>query len=123
MPDYAYYRDSYLGEDIPRQNFARCMRRAEAELTHMREVYAVAPRKGLDPAEAENMALCAIADAVYEFAQEDACRGLAKVTVGSVSETYQNPPWLSPASLSLRAAYYRREAGYYLQIGRWMPHA
>ena len=59
------------GEDIPEAAFPRCIRRAAAELARMRDVYAVAPRPGLDPCEAEAMALCAIADAVYEFDQED----------------------------------------------------
>ena len=49
-----------------------------------------------------------------------AARGLAKVTVGSVSETYTAPPELCAATLALRAAHFRREAGYYLQIGRWV---
>ena len=74
MPDYAYYRETYLGEDIPEAAFPRCIRRAAAELARMRDVYAVAPRPGLDPCEAEAMALCAIADAVYEFDQEDEAR-------------------------------------------------
>ena len=65
MPDYAYYCDHYLGEDIPETEFAVCMRRAEGKLAYMKEVYAVQPRKGLTAEEAENMALCAIADAVY----------------------------------------------------------
>ena len=43
-----------------------------------------------------------------------------KVTVGSVSETYTAPPELCAATLALRAAHFRREAGYYLQIGRWV---
>ena len=66
------------------------------------------------------MAVCAVADAMYEFDQEDAARGLAKVTVGSVSETYTAPPELCAATLALRAAHFRHEAGYYLQIGRWV---
>ena len=74
MPDYAYYCDHYLGEDIPETEFAVCMRRAEGKLAYMKEVYAVQPRKGLTAEEAENMALCAIADAVYEFKQEDEAR-------------------------------------------------
>ena len=86
----------------------------------LRDVYAVQPRPGLDPAEADAMAVCAVADAMYEFDQEDAARGLAKVTVGSVSETYTAPPELCAATLALRAAHFRREAGYYLQIGRWV---
>ncbi|WP_346667875.1 hypothetical protein [uncultured Subdoligranulum sp.] len=123
MPDYAYYRETYLGEDIPEEAFPRCIRRAAAELARMRDVYAVAPRPGLDPCEAEAMALCAIADAVYEFDQEDEARGLSGMTVGSVSESYTAPPELCATTLALRAAHYRHEAGYYLQIGRWLPHA
>lgn len=42
------------------------------------------------------------------------------MTVGSVSETYTAPPELCAATLALRAAHFRREAGYYLQIGRWV---
>lgn len=120
MPDYRYYVETYLGEDIPEADFPRLIRRAQAELARMRDVYAVQSRPGLDPAEADAMAVCAVADAMYEFDKEDAARGLAKVTVGSVSETYTAPPELCAATLALRAAHFRREAGYYLQIGRWV---
>lgn len=120
MPDYTFYTEHYLGEDIPEAEFAHCMRRAGEELARMRAVYAVTPRPGLDPDTADAMALCAIADAVYEFAQEDAARGLTKVTVGSVSESYAAPATLCSTTLALRAAHYRHEAGYYLQIGRWL---
>ena len=82
MPDYRYYVETYLGEDIPEADFPRLIRRAQAELARMRDIYAVQPRPGLDPAEADAMAVCAVADAMYEFDQEDAARGLAKVTVG-----------------------------------------
>ena len=92
------------------------------ELRRMREMYAVAPRQGLDPELAESMALCAVADAMYEFAQEDEARGIAKVSVGSVSETYTAPPELCSRTLADRAAHFRHEAGYYLRIGRWLPH-
>lgn len=120
MPDYRYYVEEYLGEDIPEQEFPRLIRRAQAELDRMRDVYAVQPRPGLDPDEANDMAACAIADAMYEFDQEDAARGLSKITVGSVSETYAAPPELCAATLALRAAHFRHEAGYYLRIGRWL---
>lgn len=123
MPDYTFYTTDYLGEDIPEQEFKRFIQRAGAELDHMRAVYAVTPRQGLDPETADKMALCAIADAMYEFAREDEARGLAKISVGSVSETYTAPPELCAATLALRAAHFRHEAGYYLQIGRWLPHA
>ena len=123
MPDYTFYREIYLGEDIPQEAFPRLLRRAGAELARMRDLYAVAPRRGLDPDRPRPMALCAIADAMYEFEQEDEARGLASLTVGSVSETYTAPPELCATTLALRAAHYRHEAGYYLQIGRWLPHA
>ena len=121
MPDYTFYLNEYLGEDIPEKDFPRFIKRAGDELRRMREVYAVAPRKGLNPDTAAAMALCAIADAMYEFAQEDEARGLVKVSVGSVSETYTAPPELCARTLDDRAAHFRREAGYYLQIGRWLP--
>ena len=123
MPDYTYYRDTYLGEDIPEESSPALPSAPPTSWRNMRDVYAVAPRRGLDPDEAENMALCAVADAMYEFAQEDEARGLTGVTVGSVHETYAAPPELCATTLSLRAAHYRHEAGYYLQIGRWLPHA
>ena len=122
MPDYTFYVEDYLGEDIPEKEFPRFIRRAGDELRRMREMYAVAPRQGLDPELAESMALCAVADAMYEFAQEDEARGVAKVSVGSVSETYTAPPELCSRTLADRAAHFRHEAGYYLRIGRWLPH-
>lgn len=122
MPDYTFYVNDYLGEDIPLADFPRFIKRAGDELRRMRDLYAVEPRKGLEPETAEAMALCGIADAMYEFAQEDEARGLAKVSVGSVSETYTAPPELCARTLDDRAAHYRREAGYYFRIGRWMPH-
>lgn len=120
MPDYRYYVENYLGEDIPEAEFARYAKRAGAELAHMRDLYAVRPRPGLNEEDACSQAVCAIADAMYEFDQEDAARGLSKVTVGSVSETYTAPPELSPRTLACRAAHFRHEAGYFLQIGRWL---
>ena len=104
MPDYTFYVEDYLGEDIPEKEFPRFIRRAGDELRRMREMYAVAPRQGLDPELAESMALCAVADAMYEFAQEDEARGIAKVSVGSVSETYTAPPELCSRTLADRAA-------------------
>ena len=89
MPDYTFYVEDYLGEDIPEREFPRFIRRA---------------------------------DAMYEFAQEDEARGIAKVSVGSVSETYTAPPELCSRTLADRAAHFRHEAGYYLRIGRWLPH-
>ena len=54
MPDYTFYVEDYLGEDIPEKEFPRFIRRAGDELRRMREMYAVAPRQGLDPELAES---------------------------------------------------------------------
>ena len=119
MPDYTFYVEDYLGEDIPEKEFPRFIRRAGDELRRMREMYAVAPRQGLDPELAESMALCAVADAMYEFAQEDGARGLAKVSVGSVSETYAAPPELCAETIQSREGYLRALAQDYLVFGRY----
>ena len=123
VPDYTSYTEKYLGEDIPEAAFPRFARRAAEELARMQNIYPMAPCKGIEPDTAYAMAVCSIADAMYEFAQEDEARGLAKVSVGSVSETYTAPPQLCAATLALRAGHYRHEAGYYYEIGRWLPHA
>ena len=117
MPDYTYYTEKYLGEDIPEAAFPRFARRAAEELARMQNIYPMAPCKGIEPDTAYAMAVCSIADAMYEFAQEDEARGLAKVSVGTA------PPQLCAATLALRAGHYRHEAGYYYEIGRWLPHA
>ena len=122
MPDYTFYVEDYLGEDIPEKEFPRFIRRAGDELRRMREMYAVAPRQGLDPELAESMALCAVADAMYEFAQEDEARGSCE------GERRQRERDLHRAARAVLphagrpAAHFRHEAGYYLRIGRWLPH-
>ena len=50
-------------------------------------------------------------------------RSDSTISINGVSETYTAPPELCATTLALRAAHYRHEAGYYLQIGRWLPHA
>ena len=40
MPDYTFYTDSYLGEDIPEAEFPRYARRAGVKLGRLRQLYA-----------------------------------------------------------------------------------
>ena len=117
LPDYTFYRENYLGEDIPETAFPRLMKRAADQLARWKGLFDIRPRPGIEDAEA--CALCAVAEAMYEFEQEDEGRGLARVSVGSVSETYVAPAALCATTLSLREAHFRREAAYYLQFGRW----
>ena len=77
MPDYTYYTEKYLGEDIPEAAFPRFARRAAEELARMQNIYPMAPCKGIEPDTAYAMAVCSMADAMSEFAQEDGARGLA----------------------------------------------
>lgn len=120
MPDYTFYKEQFAGEDIPESEFPRFLKRAEIELKRMRRIYPMTPAGAYTEDAAAAMALCAIADAMYEFAQEDERRGLARVSIGSVSETYTAPPELCARTLDDRARHYRREAGYYYNIGRWV---
>ena len=119
MPDYTYYTEKYLGEDIPEAAFPRFARRAAEELARMQNIYPMAPCKGIEPDTAYAMAVCSIADAMYEFAQEDEARGLAKVSVGSVSETYAAPPELCAETIQSREGYLRALAQDYLVFGRY----
>ena len=47
MPDYTYYTEKYLGEDIPEAVFPRFARRAAEELARMQNIYPMAPCKGM----------------------------------------------------------------------------
>ena len=83
MPDYDFYVQDFLGEEIPREAFPRLIRRASELLERYRQMFTVTPREGFVCA--EECALCAIAEAMYAFDQEDSRRGLAGASVGSVT--------------------------------------
>lgn len=119
MPDYTFYTTNYLGEDIPEAEYPRYQKRAQDKLRHFKHVFCVSDREGVP--DAEDNAVCAIADAMYDFAQEDARRGLAAAKVGSVTETYVAPAALSATTLYLRESYYRQQAGDFLLLGRAVP--
>lgn len=123
MPDYTFYRENYLGEDIPPEAFPRFLKRAQAKLARFRQMFLVTPRPGVP--DAESNALCAIADALYDFAQEDERRGLALTgaTVGAVSESYAAPEALSPTTLYLRERHCYELASDFLLMQRWVAHA
>ncbi len=123
MPDFAFYRDSYLGEDIPEDAFPRYARRAQDKLARFKHMFTVQPRPGVPDAEAN--AVCAIADALYDFAQEDARRGLGltAASVGSVSESYAAPEALSPTTLYLRERHCYDLASDFLLMQRGVAHA
>ena len=80
-------------------------------------MFDVRPRAGLR--EPEACALCAIADAMYAFAEEDKRCRVVSASVGSVSETYAAPPELCAETIQSREGYLRALAQDYLVFGRY----
>ena len=98
LPDYEFYTASYLGEKIPQESFARFITRAARQLERYKSMFDVRPRAGLQ--EPEACALCAMADAMYAFAEEDKRCRVVSASVGSVSESRAavSAPDTSPAA-------------------------
>ena len=80
-------------------------------------MFDVRPRAGLR--EPEACALCAMADAMYAFAEEDKRCRVVSASVGSVSETYAAPPELCAETIQSREGYLRALAQDYLVFGRY----
>lgn len=70
MPDYWFYREMYLGEEIPEVDFDETIQRAKEKFQERERIYgAIKLRPGIDSA--LKCAICAVAEAMYEFMQED----------------------------------------------------
>lgn len=85
MLDYPFYRLRYLGDAVPEGDFPRLARGAKAALARYKRIYTVR-----EPEEtSEDMALCAMIDALYFF--ETAQNGgiVASASIGSVSSSFQ----------------------------------
>ena len=80
MTDYDFYRNSYLGSDIPEETFDILAKRAQAHLESFRRRYCVLPCDKVS----EQMAVCAMAETLYE----NGGRGIASASVGEVSVHY-----------------------------------
>lgn len=117
LPDYEFYTASYLGEKIPQESFARFITRAARQLERYKSMFDVRPRAGLR--EPEACALCAMADAMYAFAEEGKRCRVVSASVGSVSETYAAPPELCAETIQSREGYLRALAQDYLVFGRY----
>lgn len=117
LPDYEFYTASYLGEKIPQESFVRFITRAARQLERYKSMFDVRPRAGL--LEPEACALCAMADAMYAFAEEDKRCRVVSASVGSVSETYAAPSELCAETIQSREGYLRALAQDYLVFGRY----
>ncbi|MEG0338309.1 MAG: hypothetical protein RR573_00160 [Oscillospiraceae bacterium] len=112
MVDYAFYAQNYFGNSIAAADFPRLSARAEAQLAHYKKMYTVS-----GDINAENMAKCAMADALYYF--ETAANGgiTTSASVGGVS-TSRSAAALPDTSAKSIAAELYRTAAIYLDIYR-----
>lgn len=109
MADYKFYTDTYLGGSIPQEDFPRMAARANAQLAKYKRIYTViAPDSS-----SENMAICAMADAIYYF--ETVANTPQSASIGSVSSSMGSAVDISPKAQA-RELY--RCAGLYLDIYR-----
>lgn len=109
MADYAFYVTSYLGGSIPEADFPRLAKRAGEQLARYKRIYTVtAP-----DASSENMAVCAMADAMYYF--ETVQNAPQSASIGSVSSSIGSRVDISPKA---QAAELYRCAALYLDIYR-----
>lgn len=109
MADYAFYTETYLGGSIPEADFPRLAKRAGEQLARYKRIYTVtAPEAG-----SEDMAVCAMADAMYYF--ETAQNAPQSASIGSVSSSRGSTVDVSPRA---QAAELYRCARLYLDIYR-----
>ncbi|MBQ7340908.1 MAG: hypothetical protein IJW41_01905 [Oscillospiraceae bacterium] len=105
MVEYDFYVNSYLGSAIPEKAFPGMAKRAQDTLERYERLYKVVS-SGED---ARSMAICAMAEALYEAQRR---QGLRSANVGSVTVHYEDG-----SAKSLNRELYQR-ACIYLDIYR-----
>lgn len=87
MVEYQFYTDTYHGGAITAEEWPTVEREASATLAKYKRRYTVtAPKETPD---AENMAVCAIAEALYFNETNEAGKGaVSSASIGSVSVSY-----------------------------------
>ena len=84
MTDYGFYTGEYAGSSIPQDAWPSVQRDAGAKVAQYERIYTVTWLG----ANSRDMAVCAIADAMYAFERLQAEGGaLQSASVGSVSES------------------------------------
>ncbi len=83
MVRYEFYRGTYRGDAAPEAEFPALARDAAAQLARYKRIYTVSAPAGQE--ESEQMAMCAMIDALYYF--QTAGSAGASVSVGSVSSS------------------------------------
>lgn len=116
MPDYAFYRGTYMGDSIPENDFSRLIKRAGEQLARYKRIYTVtAPEEN-----SEDMAVCAMADALayYEAALNGSGGAVSSASIGSVSVSYAGSSIASDMSQKAQEQELYRCARLYLEIYR-----
>ncbi len=82
---YEFYKNTYLGSSITEQEWPALSARAHDQLNRYKRIYTVvAPEKN-----SENMAVCAIAEAIASIAAAQSSAGaVTSASIGSVSVSY-----------------------------------
>lgn len=95
MADYIFYTDTYIGEAIPEADFPRLSKRAGEQLSAYKRMYTVnAPE-----ADSEDLAVCAMSDALYYFETVQNGGLVTSSSIGSVSSSRKAPDMdVSPAA-------------------------
>ena len=97
MVDYEFYVNCYLGSAIPEKAFSGVAAQAQAYLERVKGCCRVAS----SGADAENMALCAMAETLWARRSS-----LSSASVGSVSVRYADNKVSLPRELYEKAAIY-----------------
>ena len=87
MTDYGFYISEYKGGTVPPSKFDRFARRASEQLERYKRRYTVTSTAP----DSEDMAVCAMADALYFFETAQNSGTVSSVSVGSVSTAYALP--------------------------------
>ena len=103
MADYDFYTGCYLGSVVPEKAFPQLAAQAQQYLERLKCIYKVES----SGAEAEKMAVCAIAETLWNRRK----RTVNSASVGNVSVRYTQP------SISLQRELYEK-AAIYLDIYR-----
>lgn len=88
MVRYTYYTNKYQGGSIPKEEWSGYERRAAAQLARYKRIYTVASPDGVP--DAEELAICAMAEALYSFDLIANGEGgpVQSASIGSVSVNY-----------------------------------
>ena len=100
MIDHGFYTKQYLGTLIPATAFPEAVNRAGDALERFRRIYRVTGSGEV----AQNMALCAMAEAVYLHAKRGG--GITSATVGNASVRYTDKPKSLDRQLLEKASIY-----------------